>query len=193
MNIVVQFDASALEYYLQGYRQALGAPAISAVLQYRVDPLLRGWAEQAFATETAPTGQKWTPLKQVTNDNFRVPMGYPPAHPINERSGELRWAYTEEGEIVVIPGNDTDVVLQNPTARIKNGDPELQNKMQVAASGRGRGTTPKGKARKPVPARPIVGLTPSRADEITLVFAHYITQITNGLTLAAAIEGDVNL
>lgn len=193
MQLIVEFDASAMEYYLQGYRQALGAPAISAVLQNRVDPLLRGWAQEAFDTETDPTGRKWTPLKNVTNVNFRIPMGFPPAHPINERTGELREAYTQEGEIVVIPGDDTDVVLQNPTARIKNGDPELQNKMAVAAGGRGRGTTPKGKARKPVPARPIVGLTASRADQITMVFAVYIAEITNGLTMAAAIEGDVDL
>lgn len=193
MQLVVYFDASAMEYYLQGYRQALSAPAISQVLYHRVDPLLQGWAAEAFATETDPTGQKWKPLKQVTNDNFRVPMGFPPAHPINERTGELRKAYTQKGEIVVIPGVETDVVLQNPTAQIKNSDPELQSKMRVAASGRGRGTSPTGRTRKPVPPRPIVGLTPGRADQITMVFAVYIQQVTNGLTMAAAIEGDVNL
>ena len=57
---------------------------------------------KAFATEGASTGQAWRPLAPATQADRRR-GGFPPAHPILQRTGDLRRAVMlESGDNVVV-------------------------------------------------------------------------------------------
>ena len=131
--------------------------------QGRVWPWLQQRTEARFAAEGDDASGPWAELLEATNV-FRRRQGFPPAHPINVRTGALR-AYAMTKTIETQAGG---VALSQPH---KGGLRDTQVKFNHAQRG--------GQARPggPVyPARPIVALADRDQWEITTRLMRWIIE-----------------
>lgn len=82
--------------------------------------VFQGIVAKAFDSEGGSTGAPWAPLTPSTNAD-RVRKGFPPAHPILQRSGKLRRALTigEGAAIISSPTSMQYVVSQQETPYFK--------------------------------------------------------------------------
>lgn len=88
INIVIVGDSSGVQAMLLKMDMALSPPEIGIFLSSEVDPWLRLRAADRFRSEGDDVSGKWAPLTPYT-ERVRVSQGYPAAHPINRRSGQL--------------------------------------------------------------------------------------------------------
>lgn len=82
--------------------------------------VFRGIVAKAFASEGASTGAAWPQLAPRTQDQ-RKRLGFPPAHPILERTGKLKRALTigEGAAVVTTPTSMRYIVSQQETPYFK--------------------------------------------------------------------------
>lgn len=114
---------------------------ISAFLATVADPYVRARISQRFASEGDDVSGRWHPLTRAT-ESIRTSKGFPPAHPINVRTGKM------ESFLVNTPGdikpNPIGATLEHP----RPTDPLTQQKINVAQ---------RGKSRPQTPSRPVLG------------------------------------
>lgn len=111
-------------------------------LQQQVVPWLRSRAGARFAAEGDDVSGPWTPLSRATQ-MIRAKKGFPPAHPINKRTGEMEgFLLRADGQI---RGSAGYASLNWPgnSGRTRNIDQKIRT-----AQGMTVGT----------PARPVLGL-----------------------------------
>lgn len=101
---MIQFfiDTDDAEVALLRLEEAVSPSSFCHFLAANVDPYLRKRADERFISEGDSASGKWAPLKKATQE-MRTRYGFPPAHPINERTGQLRDHITSrDGQVSMI-------------------------------------------------------------------------------------------
>ena len=141
---------------------AVSKERLTEFLVTQVNPVMRNRAFNRFANEGDDAVGKWEPLKKRT-EWYRSQQGYPPKHPINVRTGQLRaWMY-QTGMLNHL-GTDT-VELAFPNHPHYGVD--LDAKFEGAQLG---------KPGKQVP-RPVLGFNETDFEQISLAFARWFVGV----------------
>lgn len=100
--LVGHIDVDEKDAYMMLVRldQAISPVGLTAFLGTRVDPYLRRRASERFENEGDDVTGAWAPLAPST-EYFRETEGFPAAHPINKRTGELEQYIIGEDALVV--------------------------------------------------------------------------------------------
>ena len=111
-GVMFQVDAHDVIHDLTKVEFALSQFGMSKFLSTNLGPWLQHRATERFMDEGDAASGKWLPLTGATQE-IRENMGYPRAHPINKRTGELenyvtgsQWAVTPTptGAMLTYPG-----------------------------------------------------------------------------------------
>src|SRR4051812_39482393 len=87
VDIVV--DDKDVVHLFDSFERAVTTVSLERLLSGGIADALRWRAQNRFTTEGDSASGKWAALRPATED-IREFLGYPRAHPINKRSGELR-------------------------------------------------------------------------------------------------------
>lgn len=146
--IDIEVDASDVFGELDRLESQISPRGLMLFQESEVWPWLRERTAERFAIE----GAGWAQLTKATQ-TYRRKQGFPPAHPINVRTGALRdFALTHNVDEQV-----GGVTLTQPQ---RGGKRETQTKFKHAQQG---GISDRGRA---YPARPVVDLTIGDANVI---------------------------
>jgi hypothetical protein len=110
-------------------------------------------ARRRFTNEASESDGAWAQLRPATN-KFRVRQGFPPEHPINQRTGEMR-RYLDTATIDY-RASDGLVTATWP----EKASGELLHKLQVAQGASSR------RGDQNTPARPVLDATEDNLDEL---------------------------
>ena len=125
---------------------ATSGAILGLFLETAVESWLETRAAQRFASEGDSASGKWEQLLFPETHEWRESQGFPPAHPINRRTGELmQWVVTAGGTTSVFSAGSGAILSwpEMPT------DATLQEKLRTAQRGKGDPYTP---------ARPVVAM-----------------------------------
>lgn len=155
-NIRVTFvtDIKSVEVLFKSMQYSLSPVGLATFMSQVVDPYLRRRAHERFASEGDDATGRWIPLKSSTVA-IRTELGFPGAHPINRRTGQLERFITERPGRIGQAGAFTTLTLPDS---VPSG--ELGKKFVAAQTGRVPG-------RKEHAARPVLKL--SERDMISVV------------------------
>jgi hypothetical protein len=157
----VELEARNLNQNLQILLDRTG-PGLERYMRDDLARYLAGRAADRFATEgDEAVGGPWAPLRPAT-ETRRAARGFPPAHPINERTGDLRNYII--GSNGTVAGGPDDWDLTWP-----DGPPsqELSDKLETAQVGRNFPRTQ---------PRPVVGLGVTDYNDILDDLSAFITR-----------------
>lgn len=146
------------EQKLQRLSALLNPEPVAAWMGETVDGYLHERASQRFDEEGDDASGKWAALKESTQ-TIRASMQFPPAHPINVRTGELA-DFIENTPGRVVP--DTQGVTLTLPGK-EPGNPILQDKLRRAQKGDIR-----------TPARPVLAVNEHDALAIMTEFEYYL-------------------
>jgi hypothetical protein len=160
VNLQFYGDSRQVEQMLDRMNSAISPIGLMSFLGVKVDPYLRSRMEARFADEGDDVTGAWAPLKQVTQD-IRAHQGFPPAHPINRRTGELEQYITASANFLG-PIGDQGAILRLP------GDPpaskSLKKKVTTAQKGDNRTV-----------ARPVLGMNEKDLAFVLGALAFHVT------------------
>jgi hypothetical protein len=149
-ELVIEVDAAAVERSVGNLTRRLAPAGLRVWLRGGARPILRDRIATRFENEGDDAAGKWADLAAATGA-FRSRQGFPAFHPINVRTGRLKWftlltfrlRSEATGAILSIPGD---------------GDPLSIKKLRMAQRG---GVSPKAKrgGGVAIPARPVVALS----------------------------------
>lgn len=122
----------------------MGAEGLATFLGTTVGPYLRERAEDRFAMEGDDVTGPWAPLSDVTVA-IREGTGFPGAHPINRRTGELE-EWVTQGNYFAYPVGPDMASLRFPGS---DPSPSVKRKLDTAQRGKTSPTTP---------PRPVLGV-----------------------------------
>lgn len=159
LDIQIVGQVQDVQAMLHRLDTSLNPTAIAAFLGAEVDPYIRERARQRFANEGDDVVGQWAPLADATNA-FRTAQGFPAAHPINKRTGELEAYIVSAPNQITISTFGTTLVSPRPTS-----NKWLQEKLRTAQMGKDRPRTP---------ARPVLGLNEKDLLAVTTKLAFYI-------------------
>lgn len=141
--IDMDIDPSQVDALFLMIAKRISGPGLLQFLEDRLDPYVRQRVSMRFAGEGDDVTGAWLPLTKAT-EKMRAAAGYPPAHPINVRSGEMRnWLLKNESQMKTFGG---DALLIYPNV-LPPGD--VAKKVITAQLGHRASRTP---------PRPVVGL-----------------------------------
>lgn len=161
VTITYHVDAVAAQAMLTRLEQKMLPPSMIAFMQSTVVPYIHQRTAARFAGEGDDVVGKWSPLK-VETETIRLKHGYPGAHPINVRTGQMRNAVTGSFGDVISAGGVTDLEFPN-TVNIAG---QLARKIMTAQMG---------SSFPPTPARPILGFNENDSIALTALLAGYLT------------------
>lgn len=139
----------------------LQTPAMIAFMQSAVVPYVQQRTAARFAAEGDDVVGKWSPLK-VETENIRIKHGYPGAHPINVRTGQMRNALVGSFGDVVSAGGLTE--LTYPDGVSVTG--QLARKIMTAQGG---------SMFPPTVPRPVLGFNENDSIALTALVSGYLT------------------
>jgi hypothetical protein len=129
VDVDVAVDPSDAKDTFNKLDTALRAAGLENFLLNVVAPYLQKRASDRFASEGDAASGRWSPLRKST-ERYRMAGGYPPAHPINVRSGEMRnYLLGDPGQARV--GNGM-AILNWPG---RPGSPLVNKKIRTAQQG----------------------------------------------------------
>lgn len=162
MQVRISFytDAHMAQIMLNNLALRMSPPAMTAFMQAGVVPYIQGRIAKRFAGEGDDVVGKWHPLKQET-EIIRQTHGFPAAHPINVRTGQMRGLLTGSFGRVVSTGGMTE--LEYPSNANMTG--QLQRKLMTAQMG---------SQFPPTPARPVLGFNMNDNIALTALLAGYL-------------------
>lgn len=135
-------DAVARMYRIGNRLSMLG---LQSFMHGVVVPWLQMRAADRFANEGDDAVGQWTPLKQATM-YLRMNQGFPAAHPINVRTGQMRnFILGAHGNVTAAPGV-ASLNWPGPTGRVKSIDEKIR-------------TAQMGKPNPATVARPVLGVS----------------------------------
>lgn len=152
MNFVT--DKKGVEVLFKSMNYSLSPVGLAAFMSQVVDPYLHHRAHDRFVSEGDDATGRWLPLKPSTVV-MRTEQGFPGAHPINRRTGELERFITERPGRIGQEGAFTTLTLPD---HVPSG--ELGKKFVAAQTGKVPG-------RKAHSARPVLKL--NERDMISVV------------------------
>jgi len=162
IDIIIVGDTRGVEEMLAWLDTSLSGPGLVAFLNGKVGPWLHERAEARFRNEGDDVTGPWAPLKPATQ-RIRASKGFPPAHPINIRTGEME-RYILGGTFqAAIPGQG-GAVLSFPGSG-QGGSKELREKMRTAQQGKTQPNTV---------ARPVLGMNEKDLEFVLFELASHI-------------------
>lgn len=148
----VQVDPISAVGLIQGIHDRLSGPQLEKFLNDQIDEWVRDRISRRFAGEGDDVTGAWAPLLPAT-ESIRASRGFPPAHPINQRTHMLRdWLVGTAGDVKVT-GTGATYEHPGPTSGV------MEQKLQTAQAGKGFPRT--------VP-RPVLGL--NEVDDLYIQF-----------------------
>lgn len=153
-------DARMAQAMLANISMRLSPGAMTAFMQAGVVPYIQQRISKRFAQEGDDVVGKWHPLKQET-EIIRQRHGFPPAHPINVRTGQMRGLLTGSFGRVISSGGLTE--LEFPSGANMTG--LLQRKLMTAQMG---------SQFPPTPPRPVLGFNMNDNIALTAMLAGYL-------------------
>jgi hypothetical protein len=95
----VQVDAADFNMKMAILQVRLSASGLQDFMENTMVPFLQMRADRRFAIEGDEVSGRWLPLKRATT-LMRLRQGYPPQHPINVRSGQMKtWITSADGNV----------------------------------------------------------------------------------------------
>lgn len=160
IDVVIVGDDAGVQAMLLKMERAVTGPGLTQFLATIVDPYLRTRAQNRFTSEGDDVTGPWAPLTPFTQ-NERAKHGYGPAHPINNRTGQL------EDFIIGAPSN---ITIASEGGRLvypgRRASGLLGKKVSVAQRGiSGRPFTP---------PRPVLGVNARDLEMVLLGLAMHI-------------------
>lgn len=156
--------------------EAVGPASLAIFLDATVQPYFAQEIIDRFAVEGDEKSGSWAPLSDATND-IRERLGYPPEHPILERSGDLLHALVEKYDLTLMEPSGAMLMIPG------NLDLETETKLQAAQVG-----VPEGQNEYygPTPARPVLAVDPTDLASIVGMLQWYIMEyVVGGATSGA--------
>jgi hypothetical protein len=158
---------------LNRVNRAIGGASLATWMQTMAIPYFQDEIVDRFAYEGDDRSGEWAPLKDSTN-RIREALGYPPEHPINERTGEMLEWLASSGEFIMglnsaigtIPGDAPSDILAQKFRTAQMGTNE--NRMIPGAH---------------TPPRPVLAVSPAEDMAILLkgLQVHIMQHIAAGL------------
>lgn len=152
VTVDVAVDPSQAQQTFNELDAALQAAGLENFLLNTVVPFLRTRAQNRFASEGDAASGKWHPLTKAS-EGFRTAAGWPAAHPINVRTGQMKGSVLADSGRVSFGGGTA--TLNWPGT---NRGGLLEKKIRTAQQGDARTT-----------ARPILAVD---ADDDIFIIAH---------------------
>lgn len=138
------FNDSDVRKSIRKLQLLLGTEGLLTFLGTTVAPYLRERAEERFAMEGDDVTGPWAPLSDVTVA-IREGTGFPGAHPINRRTGELE-EWVTQGNYFAYPVAPNTAAMRFPGTQ---PSASVARKYQTAQRGKTSPTTP---------PRPVLGV-----------------------------------
>jgi hypothetical protein len=160
-NVEITVDASDVEAVVKRLLYRVSPLGINVWLGSKMLPWLQGRISARFVSEGDEASGKWAQLMDRTA-SIRASQGFPPRHPINVRTGQMRhhletsFGYTAGGTTLTIPG---------PTGGL------LGEKIRVAQRGGGGRRGVRGQRAQIGPNRPAVPRPPLAVSALDVAFA----------------------
>lgn len=142
-QLTFEADARHFQHVLAMLELKLSPSGLTGFLLATVDPFIRARTASRFGSEGDDVSGAWQPLEKAT-ELIRAGAGFPPAHPINERTGRLRATLVGRPGDAKPNGFGANLTYPGPI-----GDASFWDKMETAQGG---STNP------PTPPRPVIGL-----------------------------------
>jgi hypothetical protein len=159
MGISIIGDTAGVQAMLLHLQNKLSSPNLAGFLHLQVDPYLRARTSARFANEGDDVVGKWIPLEAAT-ESIRASKGFPSAHPINDRTGELRDYAVNSPSDVTPTGLGASLTYPGVPA-----SGELADKVMTAQVGRNY---------PPTVARPIFGVDANDLAAVLTMLAYEI-------------------
>lgn len=150
-----------LETSVDALLEALSPTSLIHVLGDEVAPWLATQARVRFSSEGDEASGPWAPLSPATN-SYRLHAGFPPVHPINRRTGDMRADIVNTYAIVA---TGESVTLLKPGPLPANEELKLAH-AQLGGPG--------------YPARPVAVVGPADNTAIVAMFSAFIEGAFNG-------------
>lgn len=160
-EILFESDASSATGVFSSLEDKLDPSGLVSFLETEVDPYIRGRIAGRFSTEGDDVSGRWHPLTRATQ-YYRARQGYPPAHPINVRTRQMRDFLVHTRSQVRSSGLEVILLHPPPVA-----DSELNRKIATAQGGKSSPGTP---------PRPVIGVNENDLLFITSSLAAYLIQ-----------------
>lgn len=168
MSIQVLFHDEEVELLLSRLDAALSPIALVGFMEAAVGPFMLGRIANRFEQEGDDASGVWQPLQESTNQ-IREQMGYPPAHPINVRSGELKEFTTSSARSAAEPfGASVTIPDAQPTG-------ELYDKLVTAQQGASQ------TGYRPTPARPVLAMDATDLAVVLMQLSQYVEKAAGGI------------
>lgn len=160
--VIVKKDTRALDELIDRLANRwLGSANLRRFIADDFEDIMQEGAARRFDTESSEDNGAWEQLR-VATQIFRARAGFPPAHPINERTGEMKHYLTSQtGTVTLRSGVDS---MSGDWPSKPSG--ELLEKLSTAASGK-RGQN----GFADTPAREVVWATEGQLDDLAERFA----------------------
>lgn len=169
-TVVIEVDDTQVQQVLYRLELATSVVGQREWATTQIDPWMQARAASRFSAEGDDASGKWLPLTAFTRE-WRQMQGYPPAHPINERSGAFRDMMTGvTGDFM--PANSVSGDYYWPGVALAY-DSHFTAKLKVAQQGARQGEN-KMLPNSVTPARPVVAINSVDVLGLLLSFHDYI-------------------
>lgn len=165
-HVDITVDDKDVDHMLTAFTNAVSTVSLEALLSGGIADALRYRAQNRFTSEGDSASGKWAALRPVTEE-IRDFFGYPRAHPINYRSGELR-RFVGQSHGAVAPMPDGAAMIWPSLA---SGD--VEEKLKVAQRGSPRGSNPWFRTAR-TPPRPVVAVDQVDVAELLVAVGHHL-------------------
>lgn len=146
-------DTAQVNAELARLMMRLRQSSLRIFMQDKVRPFINQRTRDRFRTEGDDASGKWEQL-QLTTGRIRMFKGYPPLHPINVRSGQLRNFVTTSSRVSNVGRYGASLTFPGALPR-----GELRNKLEIAqVGGRGKQSRHHAGPNRAAPARPVLAL-----------------------------------
>lgn len=158
-NILFEADAASTNAMLAELEKRLSSEGLADFLSDRVDGFLRARIAQRFSGEGDDVSGAWHPLTVATS-MIRASQGFPPDHPINVRTGDMR---------SFLVNSASDVKEHSLGATLKHPPPTTNKFINEKIR-----TAQQGKSRPRTPPRPVIGVNENDLLFVTSELAAYL-------------------
>lgn len=146
-------DIGPTDAELSRLMSRLRSSSLRTFMQDKVRPFINQRTIERFESEGDDASGKWEQL-QLTTGRIRMFQGFPPLHPINVRTGQLRAFVTTSSRVSNVGRYGASATFPG---KLPSG--ELRHKLEIAQmGGRGRNTHSRQGPNRAAPPRPVLAL-----------------------------------
>lgn len=160
-QITIETDKSSAQGVIDELRDRLQAAGLEQFLEKVVEPFMKLRIENRFQSEGDDVTGKWQPL-HVATQLIRASYGFPPDHPINVRTSQMKDFLVNTKSDIKASGADVTLTHPPPT-----GNKSLDEKIKAAQQGKSKPRTP---------ARPVLGFNENDLLFVTSELAAYLVE-----------------